>query len=95
MILATEPVTPDVSLVASWCAGLTALVLGFAYLQRGLRPAAGALIVTAYLAFAATLAATGSRTSAASSATYLLPAVLAVAVSAVLLVWPASKRGNP
>jgi cation:H+ antiporter len=94
VILTTGPITPDVSLVASWYAGLTVLIVAFAYLQRGLRPAVGALIVTAYLAFAATVAATGSRTSAAGLATYLLPPVLIVTVSAVLLLWPVSNRGD-
>jgi hypothetical protein len=36
-------------------------VLGFAYLHRGLRRSVGALIVAAYLVFAATLAATAPR----------------------------------
>jgi uncharacterized membrane protein (UPF0136 family) len=43
-------------LVAGWYVGLTAVVLGAAYAQRGLRRAVGWGIVAAYLVFVAVLA---------------------------------------
>jgi hypothetical protein len=45
-------------LVAGWYVGLTALTLTLAYLDRGLRRAAGWLIIAAYLAFVGLLLAT-------------------------------------
>jgi cation:H+ antiporter len=45
-------------LVAGWYVGLTALTLTLAYMDRGLRRAAGWLIIAAYAAFVAVLLAT-------------------------------------
>jgi cation:H+ antiporter len=92
-VLTIGPVTADVSLVTAWYLGLTGLVVGFAYLHRGLRRAVGALIVAAYVAFVATVIATASRSSAASLSTYLLPVVAILAGSAALLVWPQATNG--
>jgi cation:H+ antiporter len=47
-------------LVAAWYAGLTALALGFAYRDRGLRRGTGALIIAAYLLFVVIVLALGS-----------------------------------
>jgi cation:H+ antiporter len=91
VVLGMGPVTAQVSLVASWYVGLTVLVIGFAYIRRGLPRSLGALILAAYAVFAVTVVATASRTSAASMATYLLPAVVILAVSAVWLIWPQPK----
>ena len=88
VVLGMGPVTAQVSLVASWYVGLTVLLIGFAYIRRGLHRSLGALILASYAVFAVTVVATASRTSAASMATYLLPAVIIVAVSAVWLIWP-------
>ncbi len=87
LILGIGPATASVTLVAAWYTGLTVLVLGFAYIHRSLRRRVGALIVAAYVVFAATLTATASR-SPASAAAYVLPAAVILAVSGVLLIWP-------
>jgi cation:H+ antiporter len=60
VILSLGPATASVTLVASWYAGLTVLVLGFAYGDRGLRRSVGVMIVILYLVFVATLLATAS-----------------------------------
>ena len=88
VVLGIGPATANVSLVASWYAGLTVLLVGFAYFHRGVRFSVGALIVASYLAFVATVWATGSRTSPAGLATYLLPPVVIVGTAAILLIWP-------
>jgi hypothetical protein len=66
---------------------LTVLVVGFAYIHRGLRRRIGVLIVAAYVVFAATLTVT-ARQSPVSLATYVLPALVVVALSSALLIWP-------
>jgi cation:H+ antiporter len=86
-VLGIGPATASVTLVAAWYAGLTVLVLVFAYAHRGLRRNVGALIVAAYVVFAVTLTATAPR-SPASLSTYVLPPVLILALSSVLLIWP-------
>jgi cation:H+ antiporter len=58
VILSVGPATASVSLVASWYAGLTVLLLAFAYLHRGLRRSVGAMIVIIYFAFVATVVGT-------------------------------------
>ena len=88
VVLGIGPATANMSLVASWYAGLTVLLVGFAYFHRGVRFSVGALIVASYLAFVATVWATGSRTSPAGLATYLLPPVVIVGTAAILLIWP-------
>ena len=45
------------TLIAAWYAGLTAVVLAFAYRDRGIRRAAGILVIAAYLLFAGSLLA--------------------------------------
>ena len=90
VVLGMGPVTAQVSLVASWYVGLTVLLIGFAYIRRGLPRSLGVLILASYAVFAVMVVATASRTSAASTATYLLPAVVIPAVSAVWLIWPQS-----
>lgn len=50
--------TAGAALVACWYAALTVLVVGFAYVHRGVRPAVGALTVVAYLAFVLTVVVT-------------------------------------
>ncbi len=57
VVLGIGPATANVTLVAAWYAGLTVLVLGFAYIHRGVRRGVGGLIVAAYVVFAATLTA--------------------------------------
>jgi cation:H+ antiporter len=93
-VLTIGPVTGDVSLVTAWYLGLTALVVGFAYLHRGLRRSVGALIVAAYIVFVATVVATASRSSPASLYIYLLPVVVILAGSAILLVWPRPAKSS-
>jgi hypothetical protein len=88
VVLGLGPVTAQVSLVASWYVGLTVLLIGFAYVRGGLHRRVGALILASYAVFAVTVVATASRPAAASPATYLLPAVVILAVSAVALIWP-------
>jgi cation:H+ antiporter len=43
--------------IAAWYAGLTVMVLAFAYLERGISRATGVLIIAAYLVFAGSLLA--------------------------------------
>jgi cation:H+ antiporter len=87
-VLGLGPLTAQVSLVASWSVGLTVVLIGFAYIRRGLDRSLGALIIASYAVFAVTVVVTASRTSAASMATYFLPAVVILGVSAVWLIWP-------
>ncbi len=86
----------SVSLVAAWYVGLTVLVVGFAYIHRGLRRSAGGLIIAAYLVFVATVAATAPQKSAASLTIYLLPAGVILVLSSLMLVWQGRKnRSGP
>ena len=97
VILGIGPATASVTLVAAWYVGLTVLVVAFAYLHRGLRRRVGILIVTAYLVFAATLAATAPQ-SPTGWTVYVLPAAVILALSSVLLIWPRQKgesSGDP
>jgi cation:H+ antiporter len=86
VVLGMGPVSGDVSLVASWYVGLTVLVVCFAYVHLGLRRSVGVLIIASYAAFVITVVATGR--SAPTATTYLLPAVIIVAASAIVLIWP-------
>jgi cation:H+ antiporter len=67
-------------LAAAWYAGLTAATLAFVYTGRGLRRPAGALIVTAYLAFAAALLAPAAAPWLAAGTGLILAAGLAARV---------------
>jgi Ca2+/Na+ antiporter len=86
VILGLAPASSDVSLVASWVLGLTVLVIGFAYIHRGLRRSVGALIVASYFGFVATVVATSSQSSTPTLVAYLLPPVAIVAAAAILLI---------
>jgi cation:H+ antiporter len=88
VIVGIGPASASVTMVAGWYVGMTVLVVGFAYIHRGLRRSVGVLIVAAYVVFAVTLAATASRASAASLITYLLPPAVILAVASLLLLKP-------
>ena len=55
------------TLIAAWYAGLTAVVLAFAYRDRGIRRAAGILVIAAYLLFAAIPARIGLHAVASAA----------------------------
>jgi cation:H+ antiporter len=52
----SAPTTPSV-LIAAWYVGLTAMSLGFAYAERGLRRWSGLVVIAAYAAFVGSLVA--------------------------------------
>lgn len=85
---ATRP-SAEVSTVAGWYLGATVVVLLFAFRDRGLRRAVGALVVGGYAVFAVTVIVTGSLENP-SGAWYVAPPV-AVGVAA-LGVWLATSR---
>ncbi len=47
--------TSQTTLIAAWYVGLTAVVLAFAYRDRGIRREIGVLVIAAYLVFVGTL----------------------------------------
>ena len=77
------------ALVAGWYAGLTLFALAVAYRDRGLRRAAGLLIIGAYLVFLGSLLAIAYAVRPAAGA--IAPAA---AVAAICLLWliPAPRR---
>ena len=77
------------ALVAGWYAGLTLFALAVAYRDRGLRRAAGLLIIGAYLVFLGSLLAIAYAVRPAAGA--IVPAA---AVAAICLLWliPAPRR---
>jgi cation:H+ antiporter len=74
------------ALVAVWYAGLTLVVLTWAYLRRGISRAAGALVIAAYLAFAGCLLMSHYLPWHADMVAIAAGAVLAVAFGARLAV---------
>lgn len=87
-VLGVGPASANASMVACWYGGLTLLLLGFAYRDRGVRRLTGATIIAAYGVFVALVFATASRVSAASPRLYLLTAAPVLIVAGVLLIWP-------
>jgi Ca2+/Na+ antiporter len=81
------PSTGEGILVAAWYAGLTVVALAFAYRDKGLTRASGAVIIGGYLVFVAALIASTLQ-GYVGPATALLPAALVGAVSILLLARP-------
>ena len=59
VVIGLGPASGQALLVTAWYGGLTAVVLAFAYHDRGLRRSVGMLIIAAYVAFTASVLASG------------------------------------
>ncbi|MBO0730888.1 MAG: hypothetical protein J2P57_16655 [Acidimicrobiaceae bacterium] len=87
-ILGIGRASANATLVACWSGGLTLLLVGFAWRDRGLGRATGATIIAVYGVFVVMVFATASRTTAASPSTYLLAVLPTFAVASMVLIWP-------
>ncbi len=82
------------TLIAAWYAGLTAVVLAFAYRDRGIRRAVGILVIAAYLVFAGSLLAS-AYTPLHQPQIAIAAGIAAAAAFAALLVPGRRHPGNP
>jgi cation:H+ antiporter len=82
------------TVAAAWYLALTAFALVMAYLARGLWRVHGALILSAYLAFAGVILSTAYSSRAGLVLSIVVPAVAALVV-AVWLRGPAGRGGGP
>ncbi len=80
-------------LVACWYGGLTALVLVFAFRDRGVRRSVGALVMAAYVLFVFALTLSSAAGHLDPLTAFGLPLVVVV-VAAVLLARPPRVRGR-
>ena len=68
------------TLIAAWYLGLTAFALAAAYISRGLRRGHGALIISAYVAFAGVVLATAYASDIGVLASLALPMAIGLAI---------------
>ncbi len=79
-------------LITAWYAGLLAVVLAFAYRDRGLSRAVGAAVIAAYAAFIVAVLASGSAIGGSVPLIAALSAAVAVAAVAGLMMPSVSRR---
>ena len=82
------------TLIAAWYAGLTAVVLAFAYRDRGIGRAAGIVVIAAYLVFAGSLLASAYTRLPQPRMAIAAGLTAAVAFAALLAPWRRHPRDH-